>query len=226
MARRTQTKGACAYCDKEMTKGGMSKHLSSCKARMAAIEKAEQRKAKSENLYHLRVQDAYRGDYWLNLEMRGSKSLDDLDMYLRYIWLECCGHLSEFSTGRFMDTVAMSRKIQDVFNVTDSLDHTYDFGTSSETIVKVVDVRQGIPLTTKPIVLMARNNAPIVSCMECEKTATYLCMECIYEDNAEGTLCDEHVEDHPHDNYGEPLPIVNSPRTGMCGYDGPAEPPY
>lgn len=93
MARRKQTKGACAYCDREMAKGGMSKHLSSCKARVAAIEKAEQRKAKSENLYHLRVQDAYQGDYWLNLEMRGSKSLNDLDMYLRYIWLECCGHL-------------------------------------------------------------------------------------------------------------------------------------
>lgn len=226
MARRKQTKGACAYCDKEMTKGGISKHLGSCKARQAAIEKAEQRKVKSENLYHLRVQDAYRGDYWLNLEMRGSKSLDDLDMYLRYIWLECCGHLSEFSIGRFMETVGMSRKIDNVFSSTDSLDHTYDFGTSSETIVKVVDVREGVPLTSKPIVLMARNIAPIVSCMECEKPATYLCMECVYEDNAEGTLCDDHVEDHPHDDYGEPLPIVNSPRTGMCGYDGPAEPPY
>ena len=27
---------------------------------------------------------------------------------------------------------------------------------------------------------------------------------------------------HPHDQYGEPIPLVNSPRLGMCGYDGPA----
>ena len=29
-----------------------------------------------------------------------------------------------------------------------------------------------------------------------------------------------------HDEYGDPMPLVNSPRTGMCAYDGPAEPPY
>ncbi|WP_127011414.1 hypothetical protein ACF3DV_03465 [Chlorogloeopsis fritschii PCC 9212] len=28
------------------------------------------------------------------------------------------------------------------------------------------------------------------------------------------------------DNYGEPIPLVNSPRLSLCGYDGPAEPPY
>ena len=26
--------------------------------------------------------------------------------------------------------------------------------------------------------------------------------------------------------YGDPISLVNSPRLGMCGYDGPAEPPY
>ena len=41
-----------------------------------------------------------------------------------------------------------------------------------------------------------------------------------------GTLCDEHAKSHPHDEYGEPVALVNSPRMGLCGYDGPAEPPY
>jgi hypothetical protein len=62
--------------------------------------------------------------------------------------------------------------------------------------------------------------------MECDKRAAYVCMECIYEENASGFLCEEHVETHPHDDYGEPMGLYNSPRTGMCGYDGPAEPPY
>lgn len=226
VARRKQTKGLCVHCGKEMSKGGMSKHLGTCKARKAAISKAAQDKDRPEELYHLRVQDAYGGDFWLNLEMRGSKTLNDLDNYLRAIWLECCGHLSEFGLGRFTDTVAKTRKIEEVFDYTDSLTHIYDFGTSSETVVKFVDVREGVPLTGKPIVLMARNNQPVVDCMECGKPATYLCIECMIEENEAGTLCDDHAEDHPHEDYGEPVPIVNSPRVGMCGYDGPAEPPY
>ena len=37
-------------------------------------------------------------------------------------------------------------------------------------------------------------------------------------------LCDAHAEEHEHDDML--MALVNSPRTGMCGYDGPAEPPY
>ncbi|MEM8807422.1 MAG: hypothetical protein AAGF01_15490 [Cyanobacteria bacterium P01_G01_bin.38] len=226
MAGRKQSKGACAYCGKEMSKGGMSKHLATCKARQTVIDKANQRKASRETLYHLRVQDAYMSDFWLNLEMRGSKKLQDLDHYLGAIWLECCGHLSEFGLERFSDTIAMGRKIDDVFSQVDQLTHIYDFGTSSETLIKRVDVREGVPTMTKPIALMARNNLPAVACMECGKPATHLCMECIYEDEVEGTLCDEHAEIHPHDDYGEPMELVNSPRVGMCGDVGPAQPPY
>ncbi|HEX7243833.1 MAG TPA: hypothetical protein VF263_26335, partial [Longimicrobiaceae bacterium] len=50
-------------------------------------------------LVHLQVEDAWTGQYWLHLEMNGSAALDDLDDYLRVIWLECCGHMSRFSVG-------------------------------------------------------------------------------------------------------------------------------
>ena len=73
---------------------------------------------------------------------------------------------------------------------------------------------------------MSRNELPKVSCIECEQMAQWLCIECQYEDESPGFLCDHHVKNHPHTNYGEPLPLVNSPRLGMCGYEGPAEPPY
>jgi hypothetical protein len=46
------------------------------------------------------------------------------------------------------------------------------------------------------------------------------------EDDAPGLLCAQHAATHPHENYGEPVELVNSPHMGMCGYDGPAEPPY
>lgn len=227
MTRRQQSKGTCSYCGKVMSKAGMTKHLSTCSERLSAIATADAKKSSSEPLFHLRIQDAYIKDFWLDLEMPGSKTLKDLDTYLRAIWLECCGHLSDFFLGgAFAQEVSMRRKISDVFRVGDELTHVYDFGTSSETLVKCVEVRTGSPLTNKAIALMARNNMPESTCIECGKPATHLCMECIYDDQTEGTLCDKHTKNHPHTNYGEPLLLVNSPRLGMCGYDGPAEPPY
>ncbi len=226
MPGKKQSKGNCAFCDKELSKGGMSKHLATCAARQSAIEKAVQKKGADETIYHLRIQDSYRPEFWLNLEMRGGKQLKDLDNYLRAIWLECCGHLSEFSLGGFQNTVGMSRTVEKVFSSAEEVMHIYDFGTSSETLVKRVAVRQGKPLSSKPIFLMARNNPIAETCIECDKPATHLCMECMYEDETWGTLCAEHAESHPHNNYGEPVELMNSPRVGMCGYDGPAEPPY
>jgi len=224
---RTQSKGTCTYCGKMLSKAGITKHLTTCPERQQAIAAAEAQKGSSELLVHLRIQDAYQKEFWLNLEMRGSKSLQDLDDYLRAIWLECCGHLSQFSLGgAFAHEVGMRRKIGDIFEVGSELTHVYDFGTSSETTVKCIELREGKPTTVKAIVLMARNNMPEYRCQECQKPATHFCMECLIEDQTDGILCDEHTENHPHDNYGDPIPLVNSPRMGMCGYDGPAEPPY
>ncbi len=236
MPQRKQSKGICTYCGKEMAKGGVTKHLSTCSQRQEVIRaaaqasanaKAEQRKATSETLYHLRVQDAFQREFWLDLEIRGSKTLQDLDGYLRAIWLECCGHLSQFSLGsELARQIGMRRKISEVFQNEGELTHIYDFGTSSETLVKRVGTREGKPTTSRPIALMARNSMPDNLCIECGQQATHLCIECLVEEDRWGTLCDEHAQTHPHEDYGEPIPLVNSPRLGMCGYDGPAEPPY
>jgi len=210
-----------------MTKGGLTRHLSACSQRQEAIDAADQKRGQEQVLYHLRVQDAYLPDFWLHLEMNGSATLGNLDSYLRAIWLECCGHMSQFSIGGWSgDEIPMRTRIDRVFQPGVELTHIYDFGTSSETLVKAVGVREDRPLTRHPIVLMARNNPPEVVCMECDQPASWLCMECIYELDKSGTLCDEHVEGHPHEDYGDPMPLVNSPRMGMCAYCGPADPPY
>lgn len=227
MAGRKQSRGICSFCEKETTKGTMTRHLQTCPRRLEAIDLAQKGKGEDETLLYLRVQDAYNKDFWLDLEMRGSASLKKLDEYLRAIWLECCGHLSEFSSaGWGSRKIGMSQSALKAFEASPQLTHIYDFGTSSETLVSLVAVREGKPLSKHPIFLMARNLIPEVVCQECETMATHLCMECQYEDEKPGFLCAEHVKKHPHKNYGEPLPLVNSPRLGMCGYDGPAEPPY
>jgi hypothetical protein len=227
MATGEQSKGVCSFCERVLTRGGMARHLRACSVRQDQVEAASHTSRPSGTFFHLQVQDAHSGYYWLHLEMAGSAPLEELDEYLRAIWLECCGHLSHFSVGGAWSgrEVSPTKKAGQVFRPGLELVHVYDFGTSSITTIKVVAERAGRALTKYPIRLMARNEAPQETCMECGEEARWLCMECIYEDR-EGTLCEAHVQAHPHDDYGGPMPLVNSPRVGMCGYDGPAEPPY
>ncbi len=225
MAQRKQSRGRCSYCGNEYAKGGMIRHLRACPERENAIAAAEEKDIEPESVYHLRAEDAWSSAFWLNLEMRGPAPLEALDRYLRAIWLECCGHLSRFGEWG-IDEIPKSARAEQVFSPDTELMHIYDFGTSSHTQIRVMGEREGAPLSEHSIELMARNEQPEVTCMECDRQAAWLCMECMIEEDARGTLCDEHADTHPHDAYGPPMPLVNSPRTGMCGYTGPAEPPY
>lgn len=236
MANRTQTRGNCIYCGKEMTRGGLARHLASCAKRQEAIAVADQQPGRKQTLYHLQVQDAWSSTYWLHLEMRGNATLEDLDFYLREIWLECCGHLSAFEIGPvhytqiFDDGMSygiekpMKVQVQKLFAAGMQIPYEYDFGTTSELVIKVVGERQGKPTTKNPIVLMARNQFEPPPCTECGQPAQWVCAECAWEDDSSGLFCEVHAEDHEHEDML--MAIVNSPRTGMCGYDGPAEPPY
>ena len=227
MAARRQTKGTCTFCAQVIAKQSVAKHLSTCATYQALVETAGQKTGASETLYHLRAQDAYNKAFWLDLEIAGSATLQHLDGYLRAIWLECCGHLSQFSVGGWRgEEIAPRRKISTVFQPGSELTHIYDFGTSSETVITTIATREGKPITKRPIALLVRNQMPESRCIECQQPAQWFCHECLIEANIWGALCDTHAKTHPHDNYGEPVRLVNSPRLGMCGYDGPAEPPY
>ncbi len=227
MAAKKQIRGKCEFCGKETAKGWMIRHLKSCEAREEAIKKADEKKERGQNIYHLLVENAYMKDFWLHLEMKGSAAMEYLDAYLKAIWLECCGHLSEFTFEAWNEqkTVSMETPADEVFSPGTELIHLYDFGSTTETLIKVIEEREGKPLTGHPIFLMARNQIPNAPCQVCGEQSKWLCIEC-NDEGRMGGLCDRHVKKHPHNNYGGPLPVVNSPRVGVCGYGGPAEPPY
>jgi hypothetical protein len=227
MPRAKMPQGKCEYCGEELAKNTVAKHLAACAKRLTVIATAEKKKGAAETLYHLRAENPYLKQFWLDLEVRGSATLKDLDHYLREIWLECCGHMSQFSIGGWGgEEIAKTRRIDQVFNRDVEVTHIYDFGTETETKIKALGTRTGQPTTKHPIALLVRNLMPATPCIDCGALATQLCQECIIEDEVWGALCDEHAETHPHDNYGEPVPLCNSPRMGQCGYEGPAEPPY
>lgn len=236
MAKREATRGKCVYCGRDYTRWGMTRHLQSCAVRQAAIHAAGEGRGRQLPIFHLLVEDAWGGDFWLHLEIPGSTTLEELDNYLRAIWLECCGHLSAFTINGqrytqifedswgFEDERDMDIRVDKIFEPDLEFEYEYDFGTTSELKMKVVGERVG-KWSGNPIALMARNEPLDMVCMICDLPATWLCVECMWGNEAGCTFCEEHLVNHRH---GEEmaLPVVNSPRVGMCGYIGPAEPPY
>ncbi len=216
-------KGICSYCGEEIAKQSIGKHLEKCAKRQAAVSAAT---GKTEILFYLRAECEFNKGLFLDLEVRGSATLNDLDHYLRAIWLECCGHLSEFACEAWRDTIDSSRKVESVFKNHKEITHLYDMGSTSETTLRVMAERKGAPTTTRPIALMVRNKIPEASCDECEKPARWMCNECLAEEGEWVALCDDCLEPHGHMTDYEPTALINSPRMGMCGYTGPADPPY
>ena len=112
------TRGCCKYCGKEYTRTGMVKHLQSCKKRIDLCPKA----AGTEKYFELLLYGMHNKDYWLIIQIKENATLDDLDQFIRDIWVECCGHLSAFE----IDGVRYDKMLDDDFGwdePAESMDH-------------------------------------------------------------------------------------------------------
>jgi hypothetical protein len=226
----------------------MTNHLKTCwKAHaLKAPGKTAQR------WFHLIVEGQYSPDYWLHLQAPAKRTFDDLDSLLRRLWLECCDHLSEFNfpvkraprrRGAALDVggllEALNRAAQEPMwaddasgdeLMDDSLGnklqpgvmffHEYDFGSTTKLVLRVA-AEHTAPAMKGDFKLLARNDPPNVPCSVCGKPATQICMEC---DPGEGDLCDACAGQHECGS-DRLVPLINSPRTGVCGYCGPSVEP-
>ncbi len=207
-------KSKCQLCKSEFTGRGLTKHLKLC------LTKHLDRKGKTRTneLFYIVVSDTYDSAYFLHLLLQGNTTLEYLDNFLRDIWLECCGHLSAFMYERFGNEINMKRKIKDVFEPGSKLSYEYDFGSTTALTIKAIDVYYGSTDKNKKIQIVARNAQPLIPCDNCgQGQAIWICAECQW--NESGWLCERCAEDH---ECGDEmlLPVVNSPRTGVCGYTG------
>jgi hypothetical protein len=206
----TNFTGNCYLCGAKVGNTTVKKHL----LKHYAEEQYEEGRSGQE-CYLLKAEGAFRKGYWLYIDVPVEKTLVALDSFLRKIWLECCGHMSAFFLpGRVELTIGRKLKTLDVGT---KLSHEYDFGTTTETVITIVESVKRKP-QKEAFRLLARNAPPVFKCVCCGKPAEYICTECSYEsDNpfycAECAREDEHGEEMM-------LPVTNSPRMGECGYTG------
>jgi hypothetical protein len=173
-----------------------------------------EKKGNPQPFFHLVVEGHDLPEYWMHVKVSGEATLKDLDWFLRKTWLECCGHMSAFRMGR--NEISMGRKVRDVFYPKLKLFHEYDFGSTTELLVKVISEFKDNPGKEK-VQILARNNPPDIRCVNCNNPATLVCTVCIYD--GLGWLCYDCAEEH---ECGEEmmLRVANSPRTGVCAYEG------
>ena len=213
--------GICRFCRKTFSGRGMTRHLKSCKVKKRKDAEACDGR-ETALIYHIKI-CAFK-PYWLHIEAAAGLLLEDLDRFLRDVWVECCGHLSIFRIGAhyfesyvpgdmpaFYQTETMNFRLDDVLAGKDSFEYEYDFGTTTHLEGKVSGVRNGV--LNEGIRVLARNSPPLFGCSECGSTAVWICGIC------QGFYCTKCLSAH---ECGEDmaLPVVNSPRMGMCGYTG------
>ena len=240
--KRFKSEGRCNLCGENFDGGKISGHLEECRGKLFVKDNRA-----PANIMQISVCGKHNPEFWLQLAAWDGATLSDIDNFLRHAWLECCGHLSSFTIDgvRYEShpdyddvgsedgedgeeeeeedffsfgekTLSMSVKLNKVLRPGTVLRHEYDFGTTTELDLEVLDVFQA----SKPedtVILLAHNLMPKIKCSTCEKAATLICSVCSYDFLC---FCKKCARKH---ECGEEmmLPLVNSPRTGMCGYEGP-----
>lgn len=233
------TDGTCYRCGQSYTKRGMNRHLRSCLPDGSD----------SSDTALLRIVGTHRDEYWIHTLVDGETTLAALDSFLRDFWLECCHHLSSFqfdrarydndnpgvlgsepqSRGQSMDvslgTVLDRHRVEE-------FSYVYDWGSSTKLTLEVVETGEwdlstiasmsetDLSTSYEGLLVLTRNEQPERDCDSCGDPADQLCQECLMGRRSGGLYCDSCADEHDECGYPRFLPVVNSPRSGVCGYMG------
>lgn len=214
--------GVCYLCGERLSSARMPRHLRSCATRPP--KEGGNGHAGIERLLILATSGR---PYWLYIEAKRTASLEDLDDLLRTTWLECCPHESAFTISgtryaRSPDEEYGTREesmefcLGDLLQVGRGFGYEYDYGSTTELALKVVASWEG-RRASRTLRVLARNDPPVVPCEECGQPAVKVCSGC--DELEEGWLCRKCGRKHECGSMAF-LPVVNSPRVGVCGYDG------
>lgn len=244
MSEKLTSEGKCLFCSKLYKKAGINRHL-----QKHLEQKAIEGRPGKSFLVKVETDKSWGSTpYFLSLWLDGETKMKDLDFFLKRIWLECCGHMSSFinpkerstygGMANFFDIddffekgknsmeaqngeVPMSKKAKVVFEEKLTLDYAYDFG--STTALQITALHEYPVKADQKIVLLSRNEPLALMCSSCgKKPATQICSICSCQEQAQ--FCEKCALKHAKqcDDFDEyaAMPIVNSPRMGVCAYAG------
>jgi len=251
MSEKLKSEGKCLFCGKMYAKAGINRHLATHLAEKSELGKpgksffvkVETDKRWGSSPYFLslwidgettmKIVDKFLRDIWLECcghmsafrDPKRKKSGHGMfDRMEAYDYLER-GEIAKYE--KMMEEISgeipMSCKAKDVLYNGLVLEYEYDFGSSTELNITVIDTYP-IKADTK-IVLLSRNEPLEILCSICGKApATQICTVCMYDDDA--MFCDKcapkHAKKCPDFEDYAALPVVNSPRMGVCAYTGGA----
>lgn len=219
-------RGICKICGESVDAKQVSRHI---KKHVPADGKG--------TYYIIRVSSSKH--FWMFLQVNGAATLKHLDSFLKDAWLECCGHLSAFTINEKSYEImpsdswaekkpeSMDHKISSVLEKGTSFSYEYDFGTT--TALSLLVREANVPALTpsgprpKPVQLLAIHDPVRFVCDKCGSDATLVCSYCRLYDFG-GLGCDACMKEHSccvSDGIEIALPVVQSPRVGQCGYEGP-----
>lgn len=210
MSVKPKNEGKCFVCQNRISHMAATRHMEPC------LEKASAHEKKDQKIYLLKASGG--PSFWMYIEVQEKATLTDLDQFLRQKWMECCGHLSTFDIRGQQyfshpegDENSMDYAVGKILEPGMRWSYEYDFGSTTEVEGTVLSVRTGhIETMVKRV---ARNYMPHFECEDCDARAEAICSEC------GETVCEDCAEDH---ECGEEmlLSTCNSPRMGMCGFEG------
>jgi hypothetical protein len=139
--------------------------------------------------------------------------LSKLDQYFRDVWLECCHHLSQFKINGIThqyQTPNMKKTIGQTITIGSQIEYVYDFGNNTTLSIDAITICK---TDNKTIKLISRNDKPYIKCKEpkCKHDSIDFCTNC------QNTYCNQCINKSKH-HCITILPIVNSPRFGICCY--------
>ena len=154
--------------------------------------------------------------YFMYTFIEETTKLSNIDKFLRNKWCECCNHKSEF---KYMLSNIPKKTLINNFDIGDLIVYTYDFGSTTTIFIKILKKiksknTNNTKNNIKPYVdidPVLYNDEHIINC-----TTENCINKAIYYINYQ-PLCFNCTEEN-EDNESKLL-IVNSPRTGECGYE-------
>jgi hypothetical protein len=119
--------------------------------------------------------------------------------------------------GRRNSERSMAARIGDAFpHVGVKGTYDYDFGSTTTLSIALTHARDG-RLGRSAVRVIARNEAPAWPCGVCGEPASRIC--CAHERDDSPFVCARHEKAHKCREAAF-LPVVNSPRMGVCAYSG------